>query len=116
MFSYYCHISWLQTKPTNMSTWHTYVIVYLLKASEQRFFLNGYESYEAHSIEIKRNKKFVYAISKLLNTYNYNSRFPEVTKALIISCTWISISFLISETVHKTVITRNLTFNPNDKL
>ena len=48
----------------------------------------------------RETEKYVYVISKLLNTYNYNSRFPEVTKALITSCSQISISFLISETVH----------------
>ena len=53
MFSYYCHISWLQTKPTNMA--HLCDSVF-----EERFFFNGYESDEAHSIEIKRNKKHVY--------------------------------------------------------
>jgi len=39
-------------------------LVYMLKASKQGFlfyfyFFNGYVSYEAHSIEIKQNRKYV---------------------------------------------------------
>jgi len=49
----------------------------------------------------RETEKYVYVISKLLNTYNYSSRFLEVTKTLITSCSQINISFLIFETVHK---------------